>query len=56
MMQLVEDMLAYYWEMILQPPQLLHALTDLWFASPSDPSACSRLKQTVTLTLGTEQN
>jgi hypothetical protein len=56
MLQLVEGMLEYYWEMILQPPQLLHALTDLWFASPSDPSACSKLKQSITPTLGTEKN
>jgi hypothetical protein len=53
MLQLVEGMLAYYWEMTLQPPQLLHALTDLWFASPS---AFSKLKQTITPTLGKELN
>jgi hypothetical protein len=56
MLQPVEGTLAYYWEMIWQPPQLLHALTDLWFASPSDPSAYSKLQQTITLALSTEQN
>jgi hypothetical protein len=56
MLQLVVGMLACYWEMTLQPPQLLHASTDLWFASPSDSSACSKLKQTITPTLDTEKN